>query len=233
MAKNPTSAKATASGGRCANSTTTPSTIPHSAMPISPPGSGTCTIPITPDSAIITGKATGSSHSAGLPRIPPHNPTEIIATTWSSPEIGCSRPDSRPPGTPPVWARAGTAARQRVAVRWREGQRCASGCSFVCERVRVQLSRSTGSRRVESHPAPRKSRGSGGGTTPACAIRSVAGCAASSLPVAWAARSRSTAFSISCCGAQFNCAGVSARAGSPAMSRKHISLRAHVRSARG
>ena len=60
-------ATATASGGRSANITTRPRTTAEAAMPTSRPGSGTPSSPTRPPSAIIMGKVTGKSHSAGAP----------------------------------------------------------------------------------------------------------------------------------------------------------------------
>ena len=45
-----------------------------------------------PPNAMTMGNATGSTQIAGAPSCAPHRPTAIMATTWSSPEIGCRKP---------------------------------------------------------------------------------------------------------------------------------------------
>ena len=42
------------------------------------------------------GNATGSNQIAGAPSCAPHSPTATIASTWSSPEIGCRKPVRKP-----------------------------------------------------------------------------------------------------------------------------------------
>ena len=82
-------ANATASGRCCANSTIPPGTMLDTAMPCSTNRSGTPMTPGAPAKANATGKATGSIHSAGAPRIAPQRPTATMARIWSNPVIGC------------------------------------------------------------------------------------------------------------------------------------------------
>ena len=80
--------------------TTAPSRIAESAMPISTPGSG------RPDQAHEAAERhhhrerTGNSQIAGAPSCAPQRPTAIMASTWSRPEIGCSKPVRKPAACP-------------------------------------------------------------------------------------------------------------------------------------
>ena len=96
--------------------------MPESAIPTSTPGRGTPISPSIPPKAMTIGNVTGSSHTAGAPSWAPHRPTETIASTWSSPEIGWWSPARKPSARPSsVWAQA--SAGHRVAARVRP---CAS-----------------------------------------------------------------------------------------------------------
>ena len=70
------------------------------AMPTSTPGNGTPISPRNPPNAITIGNVTGNSHMAGAPSCAPQRPTETIARIWSSPEIGCLKPERNPPASP-------------------------------------------------------------------------------------------------------------------------------------
>jgi hypothetical protein len=54
-----------------------------------------------PPKAITIGNVTGSSQTAGAPSCAPHSPTETMATMWSSPDIGCWNPLTKPPSASP------------------------------------------------------------------------------------------------------------------------------------
>ena len=85
--------------------TIAPSTIADSAMPISTPGSGKPSRPISPPNAITSGNATGSTQIAGAPSTAPHRPTATIASTWSSPDTGWASPARNPAAWPLFFVR--------------------------------------------------------------------------------------------------------------------------------
>jgi len=122
MAKIATSTLATHSGGRAAVSTMPPNTMPDKAMPTSTPGIGTPSTPRAPPKAITSGKITGSSHIAGVPKNAPQMPTATMAAMWSSPFKGWTRPLMKPPTAPVsecAWARQGTAKMQASTMGFR------------------------------------------------------------------------------------------------------------------
>jgi len=74
----------------------TPSAMPDSATICSVSGRSAPATPRRTPSAITSGKVIGSTQIAGLPSWAPQRPTATMATRWSSPVIGCMKPDSRP-----------------------------------------------------------------------------------------------------------------------------------------
>jgi hypothetical protein len=69
------------SGGLSANAIITPRTRTDVAMPDSTHGSGIPEAPSRPPSAMVKGKANGTSQSAGRPICAAHKPTASIART--------------------------------------------------------------------------------------------------------------------------------------------------------
>src|SRR5436190_18523289 len=55
---------------------------------------------MNPPTAMIIGKTTGKTQTAGAPSCAPQSPTATIARIWSQPEIGCLNPLANPAALP-------------------------------------------------------------------------------------------------------------------------------------
>ena len=124
----------------------------------------TPTSPRNPPNAITIGKVTGSSQTAGGPSCAPQRPTATIASTWSSPETGCSKPgqEALAPARPgrarrPASRARGATRRGRDAARCRPASavRRAAGSSQPRQQDQRALNRPVGARAI-----PRRSPGS-------------------------------------------------------------------------
>ena len=98
--RSPTSNAVAKSEARTSNITAAPRRMADAAIPYSMPGTGTPMSPSIPPNAMTSGNATGSTQMAGTPSCAPHRPTATIASTWSSPEIGCTNPVRKPAAAP-------------------------------------------------------------------------------------------------------------------------------------
>ena len=96
--------------------TTRPSVTTDRAIPSSTKGSCTPATPKTPPRAITNTNVAGTAHSARPPSCAANRPTATIASTWSSPPMGCMKPCAKPTVPPtPVWAHAAAGARASAA----------------------------------------------------------------------------------------------------------------------